>query len=720
MELFGKASFLLLLVSSIVKVKSGKLTRRGPLLDGDGCPVNNTAFHELFSATIQEMVNVSLGQWSPPTPLFDLNGSVASTLQIIIFSTKSSGISPSSIAFPSSVSNCYIWDIYIYSIIGMLSTWLQPENTTVFVPPMNFDSIYHLSYLDDARYFGYRKRYSDSGLPACKPLYSALFEVISFGAAYSLNRSSYYNQAKELFDDANKTPPHRCHLLVFSESHQWNPVVCGSEPILTLTPSNWQRANTDVGLQAFINGGPDPSGVWWPGRTSFQVNVANETHIDQPFGAQNGLYIDLSSDLGAQLIGNSGFKCSMESPCSAEDLTCTNVGSRTTIGLGSGIYPSIWGYFVLQAFALVNQHLRNQYDALQSAGINGALAAFNIGDFFPKPDAEFSLRNVLAGLGLTLSIFAGVFPIAAPLAPAVGTALAAGGAAAGAGGAILSSISGFIGNDVAASQDPLAVQKTYAPKVMDIYNLMVRKLNELANTLLSGGSGNGFDITTMLQNGTWANPLKVANVSEIERQMRIEILSRSIDALWKTYSSNKMWLVFSQFTEDWEKKCKDDMNGPQDMKHCEDGGVYYAYNFIEDGDHKGHVDYPWGADKLDKLQLTKDVSPATCSRKSPLIVLKMVVQGSVRTYQTAMKLRETNASIDIYSIDNITLTNAFLDEVSRNGLENIEDLPGKYPGSWTLPVCNVSTWGAKWNWNYNNGSHDGKSHPPCICGEYKP
>lgn len=41
-----------------------------------------------------------------------------------------------------------------------------------------------------------------------------------------------------------------------------------------------------------------------------------------------------------------------------------------------------------------------------------------------------------------------------------------------------------------------------------------------------------------------------------------------------------------------------DLNGPQDSKYCDDGGVYYAYNFIEWPGEGGGVGPPWGADQL--------------------------------------------------------------------------------------------------------------------------
>lgn len=38
-------------------------------------------------------------------------------------------------------------------------------------------------------------------------------------------------------------------------------------------------------------------------------------------------------------------------------------------------------------------------------------------------------------------------------------------------------------------------------------------------------------------------------------------------------------------------------------------GVYYTYNFIETGDEAGGVGWPWGADKLDDVNLQLKVRP---------------------------------------------------------------------------------------------------------------
>ena len=46
-----------------------------------------------------------------------------------------------------------------------------------------------------------------------------------------------------------------------------------------------------------------------------------------------------------------------------------------------------------------------------------------------------------------------------------------------------------------------------------------------------------------------------------------------------------------------------DKSGPQSSKYCDDDGVYYTYNFIEEGAGGGNVGLPWGADQLARADI---------------------------------------------------------------------------------------------------------------------
>ena len=57
-----------------------------------------------------------------------------------------------------------------------------------------------------------------------------------------------------------------------------------------------------------------------------------------------------------------------------------------------------------------------------------------------------------------------------------------------------------------------------------------------------------------------------------------------------------------------------DRSGPSISKYCHDGGVYYTYDFIEDGPGMGHVGLPWGADQLSRADNQSHGEKLTISR----------------------------------------------------------------------------------------------------------
>ena len=97
-------------------------------------------------------------------------------------------------------------------------------------------------------------------------------------------------------------------------------------------------------------------------------------------------------------------------------------------------------------------------------------------------------------------------------------------------------------------------------------------------------------------------------MDEIELQLKIEILSRSIDQLWKTRPFNKNWVTFIDLNDNVNQtRCKADNTGSQALKACGDGGVYYTYSYIEKDSLRGEVDHPYGWDKLKKYDIEPSV-----------------------------------------------------------------------------------------------------------------
>ncbi|KAI9764465.1 MAG: hypothetical protein M1835_007564 [Candelina submexicana] len=211
-----------------------------------------------------------------------------------------------------------------------------------------------------------------------------------------------------------------------------------------------------------------------------------------------------------------------------------------------------------------------------------------------------------------------------------------------------------------------------------------------------------------MANGAWVDRSALSKIAYLQEQIFNEITSRAIDGLWKTPTSNKMWVLYVDLGDDHNQtKCKNDPSGPPTLKHCGDGGVYYAYNFVEKGDLIGHRDYPWGADKM-KLNL--GIDPA------------WITEASAKTYRLA-KNKTTGYGLDPFNFDPAIGANNTLFYIA-NGSDILgadgKGLGGRYPGSWTLPVCDASTWGHAWNYDYTKGARDkrdNREHPPCFCGE---
>ena len=87
-----------------------------------------------------------------------------------------------------------------------------------------------------------------------------------------------------------------------------------------------------------------------------------------------------------------------------------------------------------------------------------------------------------------------------------------------------------------------------------------------------------------MAHGVWLNDSALTKLTDIETNLSLEILSRSIDALWKTPPSNKIWILYVELMDDLStpSACLADTSGPQDSKYFADDGVYYAYNFVEE------------------------------------------------------------------------------------------------------------------------------------------
>ena len=190
--------------------------------------------------------------------------------------------------------------------------------------------------------------------------------------------------------------------------------------------SSWKYGNADNNLGVFRNGGVDDDGVFHPG-------IAGS---------------GLSSALRKAFLGGVSSDCSMESICEPPAV-CTQVGTRFTLDPQRPLFQSPWAYNVLTAIANINQELFNQYQALQSAAIESALATFNIADYWPKPSKDLQIKNIITGLSVALAAVSGFIPFLGPELIALQVA----GATVGGLGAVAGGVGTFFERSLAKNPD---------------------------------------------------------------------------------------------------------------------------------------------------------------------------------------------------------------------------------------------------------------------------
>ncbi|KAL8880839.1 MAG: hypothetical protein Q9198_001829 [Flavoplaca austrocitrina] len=291
-----------------------------------------------------------------------------------------------------------------------------------------------------------------------------------------------------------------------------------------LKADRWNIAGVDSNLQEALRGGVDVDGLYWEGRRP-------GSPLAETFGRQ---------------FWNVYLKCTLANPCQ-HPFDCNSVGSfrANPFGQLSGPVPSRWVYFATAAFVNINQQLRNQWDALNNAINNLAFNTFTIDNFFPSESQNFDLFNSLTGLSGIFSILGGFVPVAGPFIAAAGT--------------IASGVGTFLQNSAAASPtDPIYAQKIFSEKVLTFSKMSLDAMDDLVTKLFDGdpipapGPGS-FTLLDMMKDGAWVNPNTLTNVSNLNSKIKREILSRSIDSLWKSRTPEqtiKMWVLFTDLSND--------------------------------------------------------------------------------------------------------------------------------------------------------------------------
>ncbi|KAI9703553.1 MAG: hypothetical protein M1836_007323 [Candelina mexicana] len=569
-------------------------------------------------------------------------------------------------AFNSSVSNLE-WTLLSFRI------WMgsSPSSVITLTP----DSVLS-KYCDDC---------SDN--ETCRPQFYCLMKLGVTpltrgpnGVVSEVDDGGFRQCLSEKYDfDPHKIDPSTwtCSIAFTSTSYSFGELApdqtisCDRQPY-DLTRENWEKYHVDDNLQTALHGGVDEYGVYWEGQRPHE---------------------NVSETIGRQFWAELGVQCSIKKPCQPK-INCQEIGSFTGMALGSEGRPMKipWVLLTVAAVANLNQQLCNTYEQALDAISGLGLDDFSIDDFSGVQNPDTDVKNSLAGLGSIFTVLGGLIPTAGPTLELVGD--------------ITSAVGTILGN--AAPDDPQAAESAFAKNVETFLTGIKVGLEQFTTKLFAGeqipaSDNHSLNLTNMIKEGAWVSSRSLTDVSLLNTEIRIEVTARCIDKLWKTWPKNKMWVLFIDLHDDnTMSKCIHDPTGPNITKYCADGGVYYTYNFIEEPAGRGNVGYPWGGEKLENQKH---------------IPLRYVTEASAKTYRSNKKYR-----LDPFNFNHTSDTTTWLQPLFEKGEGNRSDLSdqvARFPGSWTLPVCDASTWGSKWNWDYTQHPQpfgNLETHPPCICG----
>ena len=92
-----------------------------------------------------------------------------------------------------------------------------------------------------------------------------------------------------------------------------------------------------------------------------------------------------------------------------------------------------------------------------------------------------------------------------------------------------------------------------------------------------------------------------------------------------------------------------------------------------------------------------------------------MTEASAKTYRAAKTAKLDNP----FSITATTTNAEYNHTLLTDRIARLDNFAGRSAGSWTLPVCDTSTWGSLWNHDYTGtGSHSSSDYQvlPCLCG----
>lgn len=409
---------------------------------------------------------------------------------------------------------------------------------------------------------------------------------------------------------------------------------CGSDPSWQPTVSAYMAANTDQELSN-----------WWK-----NIILSPHTSFANELGRSFGNHVN-SFECG---IGDSS-SCGMPGCSSYQDVD-----------------DPVWAFQALTSTINLNTLFNSIYTGISNgqqdySDLSGKIAL----TFFPWNNPEFAFGDaafwIVAALTMLLTIVPGLVEVAA-------TGLAAFTAA----GIQQIAYSLTPDSSVGGTQS-LADMRSYAAAFGQTSRAT---LESWSNDTFSGKEDSQNNtILNYLAGGSYVENTNIPSNSEIEDFYKKQLVSRTINAQWKT---RKDFILFSKTNN------TNDTSGPLQTRYYSegDGGVYYTYLYHEDGVLKGHLDKPWGIDQLNASDYNISGSDIT--------------KASAR----AWKIGGFNYTQDM-AFKQIQLS------VSSNGtLTPYADGAG-WIGTWTLPVCDIGT--HQWNTQFGNKTSR-YGMLPCCCG----
>ncbi|KAL9035206.1 MAG: hypothetical protein Q9214_006694, partial [Letrouitia sp. 1 TL-2023] len=354
------------------------------------------------------------------------------------------------------------------SFVQQVVKWLSPSNIVSTVPRADGGS-----YDVETKYGVRLSTYEE-----CKRFYGCLYYILLRSAAQDPETSDDPSEPDAdlrvcISESFNETLA--CEIYI-SDVRYLAQDSCASRIDTVDAESRWQMEAVDQNLQVFMESGGDSRGIWWQGL--------------KPVGEENGNPPSLSSELGKQMIGDTSFQCSLASPC-LPNLDCHTVGSHIAYALGKKPLAETWALYALTALKNINQQLSSQYIALKGVTIGATLRTFSIKDFYPQPEKDFNLPDILQSLASAFALLGGFMPGVA------GKALSQGSTTIGAVGA-------YLGRYIGDSTGTTIVQGQYADYVEQIYASLMSGLDDVTAKLFNGSSIDGdFNILSMIRGGAW-------------------------------------------------------------------------------------------------------------------------------------------------------------------------------------------------------------------------